>query len=294
MPIGHEAQREGRDASVAPIADATAQGKKPTGTQGVGAAAQPARWPAVWRTLRRHQVSIVVVVVGLLAMAALASLFATRDSSDRNELWLEVGKALVTLLTVGVLGTLLKQLADAYQAKRRRQEQRAEFRLEKYQRLVQTTNKLRRIPLLVPADPSLEALRGHLLEVLDVGAELRVIKHEIYASRKVQDAPFKDTEAVTRTLEQMYAYADAMASEFEAALSAAGRGIGEAPALADLYQRPRAADLLRSAGRDERDRTPSSWDEYLALETEVLERMTAATLGDRAGAAPSAGSDALP
>jgi hypothetical protein len=84
----------------------------------------------------------------------------------------------VTLVIVGILGTVLKLLADDYQAKRLRLAQQSEFRLDKYRRLVQITNMLRRIPLLVPVDWSEETLRKCLFDILDVGAELRVTKRE--------------------------------------------------------------------------------------------------------------------
>src|SRR4051812_34756147 len=147
----------------------------------------------------------------------LAVVFATEDAGDRDALLIEGSKALMALLTVGLAGTLLKQLADAHQARRRRDDQQAEFCLDKYRRVVEATNRLRRIPLLVPADASPDTLRGRVHDVLDVAAELRLVKHQIYASRGAS-GPFARPEALTERLEPMYAYADALARELQSVL----------------------------------------------------------------------------
>jgi hypothetical protein len=42
----------------------------------------------------------------------------TRDSEEEAQLWVEVGKGLIQVVAIGVLGTVLKLLADAYQARR--------------------------------------------------------------------------------------------------------------------------------------------------------------------------------
>jgi hypothetical protein len=204
----------------------------------------------------------------------------TRNPTGQNTLWLDLARGLVTLVIVGILGTVLKLLADEYQANRLRQEQRSEFRADKYQRLVKTTNKLRRIPLLAPADSSVGTLRQHLLDILDVGAELRLIKHEISVSREVPDSPFPNPQPVTELLEQMYAYADALAGEFEKALSEPHAADGENPAWAQLKKKPsKFEDLLATAGREDAENTPKSWKEYTDIETKVLKLLTAAALG---------------
>jgi hypothetical protein len=138
--------------------------------------------------LRRHPTAAMLSILGLIAVGGFISLMVTRNPTEQNTLWLDLARGLVTLVIVGILGTVLKLLADEYQAKRLRQGQRSEFRVDKYRRLVKTTNKLRRIPLLAPADSSGPTLRQHLLDILDVGAELRVIKHEIWVSREVPDS----------------------------------------------------------------------------------------------------------
>ena len=51
----------------------------------------------------------------------------TRKATDRSQLWSEVAKGLIGLVMAGVLGTVLKLLADAYQARRQIGERRDGF-----------------------------------------------------------------------------------------------------------------------------------------------------------------------
>lgn len=232
--------------------------------------------------LRRHRTAAVLSILGVMAVGGFISLIVTRDPDGQKTLWLDLARGLVTLVIVGILGTVLKLLADDYQARRLREEQRSEFRMDKYRRLVKTTNKLRRIPLLVPADSSPGSLRQYLLDILDVGAELRVIKHEIWASGGVSDSPFPDPEPVTHRLERMYSYVDALASEFEQALSELHVADGENPAWDKLNEpRSKSGDFLTAAGREEVKDKLESWNEYLGIEIEVLRLLTAAALGQR-------------
>jgi hypothetical protein len=127
-----------------------------------------------------------------------AVIFFKRDSTGQNALVRELGKGLLQLVEIGVLGTVLKLLADAHQAKRLRAEQRAKFWRNKYRRLVEATNKLRRVPLVLPADPVPATLQQHMLTVLDVASELRVIKHEIHVAVGLPDSPIAGIEQVTK------------------------------------------------------------------------------------------------
>jgi hypothetical protein len=219
-------------------------------------------------------------ILVLLAVGGFIALMVTRTPAGRNTLWLDLAQGLVTLVIVGILGTALKLLADDYQAKRLRQEQRSEFRMDKYRRLVQTTNKLRTIQLLVAVDSSPDTMRKCMLDVLDVSAELRVIKHEIWVSREVRpDPPFPTPEPVTEMLEQMFAYTDALAREFDQALSETHAADGEKAAWARLRELPKSKDLLAAACREDARNTMKSWGAYLNYEEEVLKQLSEAALG---------------
>jgi hypothetical protein len=60
-----------------------------------------------------------LTAIGVVAVAGFAALIATRTPRDRSQLWSEVGKGLIGLVIAGVLGTVLKLLAEAYQERRR-------------------------------------------------------------------------------------------------------------------------------------------------------------------------------
>jgi hypothetical protein len=229
--------------------------------------------------LKHHRTVAVLSILGLMAVGGIIALMVTRTPAGQNTLWLDVAQGLVTLMIVGILGTVLKLLAEDYQAKRLRQAQQYEFRVDKYRRLVQITNKLHRISLLVLVDWYEDTLRRCLFDIVDAGAELQVIKHEIWVSRKVQDLPFPKPEPVTGRLERMYAYTDALAREFDQALSELHAADGENPAWARLKELPKSKDLLAVAGRKDVENTLNSRKDYLDNETEVLKLLTEAVFG---------------
>jgi hypothetical protein len=247
----------------------------------------PSRGPLSLSTLsenlQHHRTAAVLSILGLMAVGGFIALMVTRTPAGQNTLWLDVAQGLVTLVIVGILGTVLKLLADDYQAKRLRQEKQSEFWVDKYRRLVQITNKLHRISHLVPVDWSEDLLRKCLFDITDVSAELQVIKQEIWVSSGVLDSPFPNpklvTEKLERKLERMYAYTEALAGEFDQALSEAHAADGENSAQARLKELPKSQDLLKVAGRKDAENTPKSWDDYLHNETEVLKLLTEAVLG---------------
>jgi hypothetical protein len=220
-----------------------------------------------------------LLIVTCAAIAGFAAVLLTRDPTGQNALMLELGKGLLQLVVIGVLGTVLKLLADAHQAKRLRAEQRAEFWRNKYYRLVEATNKLRRVPLVLPVDPEPTNLQQHMLTVLEVAAELRVIKHEISVTAGVRDSPIADFKKVTKPLEDMYAYADALAVEFEKALSRHRASDDDHSAWETLRHLDTVKDLLTTGGLGGAAGA-STWPVYLKLETHVLRLITAATLGE--------------
>ena len=84
---------------------------------------------------------------------------------------------------------------------------------------------------------------------------------------------------MTEKLEQIYAYTDALAGEFDQALSEAHAADGENPAWVRLKELPKSKNLLWAAGRKDAENTLKSWEDYHDNETEVLKLLTEALLG---------------
>jgi len=166
-----------------------------------------------------------------LALAAVAAafgllvIFLAAGTKQRDELVLELGKGLIQLLVVVVLGVALKLLVDRYQKeqqwadqeRQRRQDkedQNRQFRQDKYDRLVQATNELRRVPILINANRSVKTWSEQMLAVIDAGLTLRMIKHQIYSSRGLDEPPFPDYKKLVHLFEFMYQYTDWVTADF--------------------------------------------------------------------------------
>src|SRR5919106_4102147 len=121
--------------------------------------------------------------IAAVAAVGFAVVLATRDANQQAELWQELGKGFIQVLAIGVLGTALKLLVDHYQAQRDRRDQRQQFRQDKYDRLVDATNRLRKVPILINANRSVKTWSEQMLAVIDAGLDLRMIKHQIASSR---------------------------------------------------------------------------------------------------------------
>jgi hypothetical protein len=221
---------------------------------------------------------------GLVAVvSAVAVLIRTQDPAQQDKLWIEVGKGLIQLAVIGVLGTILKLVADGHQARRERadherdiareradrerdlereqadherdfERERAdrnhEFRADKRARLVAVTNALRKAPIAIQGDRSVESWTEHMMNVIDAGFELRAVKHEIDASRTAPDSPFSadSVRRVLSLLESMQEYIDEFAGDYE--------------------QKRRLEDLQRSADAEEispEDRTQKKSDLWAAI-----------------------------
>jgi hypothetical protein len=127
---------------------------------------------------------------------------------------MEAGKAALQVFTVAVLGTVLKLLADHYQDEQERLAQDARFRQDKYDRLVEATNALRRVPILIDADKSVRTFDEQLRQVVEAGLKLRMIKHQIWSSKDVPNPPFPDHRELTYLFESLYHYTDCVIAEF--------------------------------------------------------------------------------
>jgi hypothetical protein len=182
-------------------------------TDGVG---EPVRGQSLFKWLA---LAAAAAALGLLVV------FLAVGAKQRDELVLELGKGLIQLLVVVVLGIALKLLVDRYQDEQQRAEQERQrrqakedqnrqFRQDKYDRLVQATNELRRVPILINANRSVKTWSEQMLAVIDAGLTLRMIKHQIYSSRGLDDPPFPDYKKLVYLFEFMYQYTDWVTADF--------------------------------------------------------------------------------
>jgi hypothetical protein len=217
--------------------------------------------------------------LGLLfvaAAAAFAVLLNAQNAKQQDALWTELGKGLIQLAVIGVLGTVLKLLADGHQTRRERAdrdqelrreradrdqelrreraERNHEFRSDKRRRLVNVTNALRKAPILIQAHRSTQAWTDQMLTVIEAGYELRAIKHEIHASKTAPNPPFQGDSArlLIDTLESMQTYIEWVVHD---------------------YQRKETLDELQRAADDEglspeqrRRRREAIWKEICSLD----------------------------
>jgi hypothetical protein len=171
--------------------------KRARGDAGTAARAERLRW---WAT--RHSLLLMLAALAVLALAAFCAALAI--VSDRSTLWVELGKGAIQILVVVVLGTALKTVVDAYQDRRRRAEQLDAFRQDKYMRLVDATNTLRRAQTLIRANRSVRTWSDQALNIVDAGLTLRRIKHEIALSSEA----FPNSGAFVAVLHGMYSYTE--------------------------------------------------------------------------------------
>ena len=166
-----------------------------------------------------------LAVVAAAATAGLVVVFFVVNTGQKGAFAFELGKGLIQLLVVVVIGAALKLLTDRYQQQQERVEQalrareakeaqRQQFRQDKCDRLVEATNQLRNVPILIEANRSIKTWSVQMLEGIEAGLKLRTIKHQIYSSRVLNDVPFSNCPAVTYLLEWMYHYTDWVTEEF--------------------------------------------------------------------------------
>ncbi|MGH8839022.1 MAG: hypothetical protein ACRDVO_07160 [Jiangellaceae bacterium] len=72
-----------------------------------------------------------IVAIGLAAVAAFVIIWAMSDTAARESLRTELGKAMIQLGVVVILGTVLKLIVDRHQALAQRAEQKEHARQEK-------------------------------------------------------------------------------------------------------------------------------------------------------------------
>jgi hypothetical protein len=180
--------------------------------------------------------TVLIILVG----GALAGLFAyygsLTDPAKREAFLGEGGKALVTLVTVGVVGAIIKLLLDdrayslkASDEKRMQDEQRQydervradekearlqEFRTDKIRRLAGVTNVLRRAPILIAAHQSAKTYNEQMRLIIDAGLELRLIRHETNAIGSKANPAFAEWPRICDRIDVMEQYIENLATEW--------------------------------------------------------------------------------
>lgn len=238
---------------------------------------------------RAFYVSLIAVLV--LALGGFAAVIATRDQEARSDLWSEVGKGMIQLVVVVFVGGVLKLVADAYQARSAEAQRHDEFRRDKHQRLVAATATLRKVPVLIEANRSVKTWSAEMLAAIDMGNELRAIKHEIVASNSADPPPFGDHgHTLVSVLGEMVDYIDdRLTADFRDAMSefdelqreaeAESSPVDERRRLKEeiwkkLTKLPSVADMYE-------DRSDGPWRKYFDDYQTALDLMTRASLASR-------------
>jgi hypothetical protein len=223
-------------------------------------------------------------------IVVLAAAFLLLDAGHPQDLGFEVGKGVVQLLVVVLLGGAVKLLVDRYQERQRKADQDQQFRQDKYDRLVAATNALRRVPMLIKTDPSVEARKEQLKQAIDAGLILRMIKHQIYSSGTLADPPFPNHLKLAYLFEVMYHYTDWVIADF----AKHQQRVSEPPSVGDMRKRVEQDDDERESIQDAFDvaldkidktgkhhsppwKKESSWVEHEEAESRALELITRVT-----------------
>jgi hypothetical protein len=213
----------------------------------------------------------------IVAGALLVIVFLLANPQEGSRLRVEAGKALMQVIVVVVLGAALKQVADAYQEGRQRADRVREFRADIRRRLVDATNVLRKAQSRIEADGSVETLSQQMLEMIDAGQALRVIRHEIEATETAPEPqPFaKDDRAcIDHLLRRMYGYVNCLDDDFRK----------HKPGSDDRWEALSAqlpssvAKFVQAREAPETD-PATTFEEYLDAYEEVVKRITRASMG---------------
>jgi hypothetical protein len=258
-----------------------------------------------------------LALVAVAAISGLLAVFLSVDAKQRGELGLELGKGLIQLLVVVVVGAAVKLLVDHYQYQQQQAEQNRQFRQDKYDRLVQATNELRRVPILINANRSVKTWNKQMLAVIDASLTLRMIKHQISSSgnlddsgRNLDELPFPDHEELVHLFELMYQYTDWVITDFkdhkkelselqrqaeESGLSAQEKAHRQDTVWDRILMLDSVADMLKKPSQKESEDNGEdgatsqatekpSWVTYEVAQDQALERITRATLTKQADA----------
>jgi len=251
---------------------------------------------------------IVLALLTGMALVGLGGLYRyVFDAADTKSFNVEIGKGLVQVFTLAVIGSLVKLLIDEHQRRLRemsearvraeqdaaqnqiraeQQEERLEaFRADKVRRLVGVTNVLRRAPILIDAHRSAKTYNEQMREIVNAGLELRLIRHEIDALGATRNAAFSDWPEVRGSIRRMEEYVGTIVSDFRARskeLSELQRRAESDRALQpQVWQGIASIESLRDLLQDAETagQTTRYGTEYLAPYQEALRLMIGSSLG---------------
>jgi hypothetical protein len=212
--------------------------------------------------------SVVLSVAAAISFAALAVLYLlVFDDAKRDSFQTNIGTSLLQIVTVAIIGGLIKVLGDDYQRRlnqeandraRAEQEERRfeDFRVEKTQRLAGVTNVLRRAPILIEADRTWEIYDQQMQQIVDAGLDLRLIRHETEALGERRPLVFPEWSEILKAICAMEGYIDLIVLEFRARSAELREGIAEARTTSRketwrrIREHPAVADLLSEVGPD--------------------------------------------
>ena len=153
-----------------------------------------------------------VIAAGAVAVLILA--FWLLSPPQRSDLWFEVGKGCIQLVVVVLLGAVAKILVDEYQRRQALEDQNRVFRKDKYNSLVSATNSLRKVAIEVAIAADTSKLDAEMRAVMNVGLDLRMIKHQVFLSRHLPHRPFHNADQLADLIEVMYHYTEAVLEDF--------------------------------------------------------------------------------
>jgi hypothetical protein len=165
-----------------------------------------------------------ILTAGALIGMAILYVFVF-DATNRESFEFEIGKGLISVFTVAVIGSIVKLLVDDHQRRLReanekhaqdqlREERLQEFRLDKVRRLVGVTNILRRAPVLIDAHRSAKTYNETMHEIVDAGLELRLIRHETDAIGQDPNPAFPQWPTIRSEIHKMEDYVKWVVDDF--------------------------------------------------------------------------------
>lgn len=238
----------------------------------------------------------------MAALIGFAIVLWVANSKQQSELFTELGKGLLQVVVIGVLGTVLKLLVDDYQERRQRADQQAAFRLDIHRRLVGVANVLRKARTLIQANRTVKTWNEQMLEIMEAGYELRLMRHEIEASRRVPDPPLSNASRFVKRIGAMLDYIAWHQKDF----SENKQRLGELQRVAErdddarpdeereqrqqaleevwakISRLPSVADLIAEAGPGEHPEGPVSWAKFEADYEMAVQYLTEAALDPEA------------
>jgi hypothetical protein len=210
------------------------------------------------RTWSLYGLFALLTLLSILGLVVIHQVTFANNAEGRQALVTEIGKGLVQVVAIGVIGALIKLLFDDHERRVRegsdaqarlqqRRDQLEAFRTDKIRRLVQVTNSLRRAPILIDAHRSARIYNEQMRAVVDAGLELRLLRHETDALGPETNPAFPKWPAIRHELRSMEDYFSWLQSDFR-------------------FHSKRLSELQRGA-EDDRRRQSEIWQEIRKLDS---------------------------